>query len=156
MKAARPVAGCAAASRANLAHFLRSSPLIAPATRSLHAARQWTLTYPYPRPPRSYFFHCASGLVAEIVGKLRLESDNRAVDLRTAEVQDGAGSTQTACNFLARGAMTGVAAHTWALASRVPVLAYGSNAAPEALFRKFGKHSLVGNDGFIPVMKVPW
>ena len=113
------------------------------------------LTYPDPRPPRSYFFHCATGLVAQLVGSLSLTSTGGAFYLESTAVQDASNTTHTAAAFLAREASCATPPlHSWDVKTRVPVLAYGSNAAPEALFRKFGKYSLHGNDGFIPVLKV--
>ena len=118
------------------------------------------LSYPYPRPARSYLFHCATGIAAEFVGKLGMivDASGTHINLAAAEVEiQGTSSRKTALQLLNDLASEGERhfEHTWRTRSRIPVLAYGSNASPEQLLRKYGKCSqLQGNEAFIPVMKV--
>ena len=96
------------------------------------------LGYPYPRPGLSYLFSCRSGAHAEIqawpAGSLPVPTHPNVL-----------------CEFLAANG-----APHWVndLTDRCPVLAYGSNASPEQLYRKFG--SLVAvepGDKLIPVFR---
>ena len=96
------------------------------------------LGYPYPRPALSYLFACRSGAHAEI----------QAWPAGSVPVLAG---PKVLSDFLADNG-----ASSWVndLTERCPVLAYGSNASPEQLLRKFGSLVAVDpGDGLIPVFR---
>ena len=92
--------------------------------------------YPYPAPPHSYLF--VNGVAHEIV-----EAGRDPV--HDGRLRDG-DAVVPAAELLRR---LGIAGAAW-LDDRVPVIAHGSNASPEQLWRKFGR---VEGGVVIPVIK---
>ena len=92
--------------------------------------------YPYPMPPYSYLF--VNGAAHEIV-------EFGADPVRDGRLRAGGGAAP-ASEVLGDLGVTGAAG----LDERTPVLAYGSNAAPEQLARKYADF---GDGVVIPVIK---